>query len=146
MRLTGLPVPLDLPPDPVRLTADSSTGWPCRRCLQDAEVGEVVILVRYDPWTIDSPYRQPGPIFVHERPCDPWFGTDLPAQQTSRLLSVRVIDHDGQQVAGDVVAGTALATRLEDAFADDRTAFVHLHNAGPGCFAARVDRDDPATR
>lgn len=145
MRLTGLPAPLQLSADRVRRVADSSPGWPCRRCLRDAQVGEVLLLLSYDPWTVDSPYRQPGPVFVHERDCEPWAGDALPEQQTSRLLSVRVIDHHGMQVAGDVVPGTHLRARLEQAFSNDDTAFVHLHNAGPGCFAARVDRDATAT-
>ena len=29
---------------------------------------------------------------------------------------------------------------LDRVLADHRVSFVHLHNAGPGCFAARVDR------
>jgi hypothetical protein len=141
MRITGLPAPLLLPPEPIRMVADSSSGWPCRRCLRDAEAGEVLLLVSYDPWTVPSPYRQPGPVFVHERSCEPWLGEGLPEQQTSRLMSVRVIDHDGMQVAGDVVPGSRLAVRLEEALSSADTAFVHLHNAGPGCFAARVDHD-----
>lgn len=144
MRTVGLPAPLHLPADPVRLTADSSPGWPCRRCLTDAEVGEVLLLVPYDPWTVASPYRQAGPVFVHERDCAPWSGEGLPEQQTSRLMSVRAIGHDGMQLTGDVVPGEHLHERLERAFADDAVAHVHLHNAGPGCFAARVDRGSPA--
>jgi hypothetical protein len=103
-------------------------------------VGEVVLLVSYDPWTTDSPYRQAGPVFVHERDCEPWTGDELPQQLTSRLLSVRVIDHRGMQIAGEVVQGSDLAVELERRFSDPETAYVHLHNAGPGCFAARVDR------
>lgn len=141
MRLTALPAPLQLPAEPSRHVADSPSGWPCRRCLQDAQAGEVVLLVSYDPWLVDSPYRQAGPVFVHERDCAGWAGAGMPQQQTSRLLSVRVIDHEGRQVAGDVVPGRQVQARLEQAFADPATAFVHLHNAGPGCFAARVDRD-----
>lgn len=140
MRISGLPAPLHLSTSPVRRTADSKPGWPCRRCLRDAEVGEVLLLVSYDPWTTDSPYRQPGPVLVHERDCEPWTGDELPRQLTSRLLSVRVVDHQGMQVAGKVVPGDELAVELERRLADPGTAFVHLHNAGPGCFAARVDR------
>ncbi len=100
----------------------------------------MLLLLTYDPWTMDSPYRQAGPVFVHERACAPWADEGLPQQQTSRVLSVRVMDQNGMQVAGDVVPGERLAARLERAFAHEDTAFVHLHNAGPGCFAARVDR------
>ena len=141
MQITGLPAPLHPSSEPVRRVADISPGWPCRRCLHDAEVGEVLLLVSYDPWTTDSPYRQPGPVFVHERDCEPWTGDELPKQQTTRLLSVRVIDREGMQIAGDVVPGNELRASLERTFSNPETAFVHLHNAGPGCFAARVDRD-----
>lgn len=141
MRLSGLPAPLHVPDGAVRRVADSSPGWPCRRCLRDAQVGETLLLVTYDPWVVDSPYRQAGPVFVHEDGCEPWAGPGLPEQQTSRLLSLRVLDGQGMQVAGDVVPGAQLQDRLDRAFAEETTAFVHLHNAGPGCFAARVDRD-----
>ena len=100
----------------------------------------MLLLVSYDPWTTDSPYRQAGPVFVHERDCEPWTGDELPEQLTSRLLSVRVIDHQGMQIAGEVVPGSELAVELERRLCNTETAFVHLHNAGPGCFAARVDR------
>jgi hypothetical protein len=38
-----------------------------------------------------------------------------------------------------VAKGSELA--LDDVLSDPLGSFVHLHNAGPGCFAARVDRD-----
>lgn len=140
MRLTGLPAPLHVPADATRMVADSAPRWPCRRCLHDAQVGETLTLLSYDPWLVDSPYRQAGPVFVHERGCEPWAGVGLPEQQTSRLLSVRLLDEQGMQVAADVVPGAQLQARLDQAFSDETIAFVHLHNAGPGCFAARVDR------
>ena len=40
----------------------------------------------------------------------------------------------------EVVEGVALVDALERRFADHATAFVHVHNAGPGCFAVRVTR------
>lgn len=39
-----------------------------------------------------------------------------------------------------VVPGDELSTVLTARFADPGTAFVHVHNAGPGCFAVRVAR------
>lgn len=99
-----------------------------------------MLLVPYDPWLLDSPHRQSGPIYVHTEACPPWRGHGLPEQQTRRVLSLRAIDHAGAQVSGDVVAGTAAADRLQQLLDDPVVAFVHVHNAGPGCFAARVDR------
>lgn len=140
MRLTGLPIPLTLPTEPIRQVADSPHAYPCRRCLCDARPGEVLLLVSYDPWTTDSVYRQPGPIFVHERECIPWSGDGLPEQQRRRLLSLRGYDSSGMSTVAEVIAGDTAEKRLEDVLADGRTAFVHLHNAGPGCFAARAER------
>lgn len=65
------PVPLlfrgvtDLPTDGVRQVVTEPHRAPCRRCLTDAEPGEEVRLVSYDPFVLDSPYRSPSPVFVH---------------------------------------------------------------------------------
>ena len=140
MRISGLPAPLTVPPDAPRQLADAPHAYPCRRCLTDAEPGEVLRLVGYDPWTLDSPYRQPGPVFVHERACETAVVTELPEQQRRRLLSVRAFDAAGLPTVAEVVPGDDVTARLEELLDDERTAFVHLHNAAPGCFAARVDR------
>jgi hypothetical protein len=39
-----------------------------------------------------------------------------------------------------VVEGERLETALDRMFRDPRAAFVHVHNAKPGCFAVRVER------
>jgi hypothetical protein len=100
----------------------------------------VLRLVGYDPWTLDSPYRQPGPVFVHERACETAVVTELPEQQRRRLLSVRAFDAAGLPTVAEVVPGDDVTARLEELLDDERTAVGHLHNAAPGCFAARVDR------
>jgi hypothetical protein len=43
----------------------------------------------------------------------------------------------------EVVEGTALEPLIESMFADPAVAFLHVHNAKRGCFAARVDRGRP---
>lgn len=40
----------------------------------------------------------------------------------------------------DVFEGTELVERIEAFFADPSVAYLHVHNAKRGCFAARVDR------
>ena len=37
--------------------ADEKPSFPCRQCLRDAEIGEELLLVSYDPFEIDSPYN-----------------------------------------------------------------------------------------
>ena len=87
--------------------ADASDAFPCRRCLTDAEPGETLLLLSYDPWLVDSPYRQPGPVFVHEQ-CETAVVTALPEQQRRRLLSVRAFDAEGMARDAFVVHGSEL--------------------------------------
>ena len=47
-----------------RMVVEETPGTPCRVSLQDAEVGETVILVPFLHNAVASPYRASGPIFV----------------------------------------------------------------------------------
>lgn len=146
--LVPLPAPLpdlDLAAGTVRrVVADVSPGFPCRRCLRDAAVGEGLVLLSYDPFLGTSPYRQPGPVYVHEGACAPDGSLSLadgvPEQLASRLLSVRAFDGEHGMVDASVTAGGELAQVAGRLLGRDGVAYLHVHNAGPGCFAVRVDR------
>ncbi len=151
LTLIPLPTPLDpvetLDPATVRLIdVDEPSAYPCRRCLRDALPGERVVLLSYDPFLGDSPYRQPGPIFVHAEPCSPVPSRELPEQLMRRRLSVRSFDAAHLMLDGVVVEGAALEATADALLADDAVAYLHVHNAGPGCFAVRIDRSPEADR
>jgi hypothetical protein len=123
-----------------RVVADAPTGFPCRRCLRDAAVGDELLLLGYDPFRVDSPYAGRGPVYVHAGGCPPHDDDgDLPPAVAGRkLLSVRGYDAAGRLVDTDVLAPPALRRRA-DAMLERDAAFVHVHVAGPGCFLARLD-------
>jgi len=139
MRVIPLPAPLEHDPGAVRVVADEPHFYPCRRCLRDAEAGETMILLGYDPFLGASPYAGRGPIYVHERDCSPFAGDDLPDQLTRRLLSVRAYDEQHMLVGADVTDGGELAGVARRLLNSDGAAYLHVHNARPGCFAARID-------
>jgi hypothetical protein len=121
-----------------RTVADGPS--PCRRCLRNAVVGEPLVLLPYDPFTVESPYTGEGPIFVHADGCRP---SDLEAgevceQVIGRVLSVRAYDDAAMMLDAEVLAGERLADRAR-ALLDEGHSFLHVHFAGPGCFAFRVD-------
>jgi hypothetical protein len=64
----------------------------------------------------------------------------VPDQLRRRLLSVRGFDEQGMLRDADVAQGTALEPLIERLFADPIVAYLHIHMARPGCYAARVDR------
>ena len=121
--------------------ADEHPGFPCRQCLNDAEIGEELLLVSYDPFTIDSPYRSASPIFLHRAPCTPPADRrTLPRQLTSRLLSVRSFDTRALMIDAAVVPGGELADTLTRFLGNEDADHVDVHNASRGCWAVRVER------
>ena len=124
--------------------ADAKPSYPCRQCLRDAEIGEELILVSYDPFEASgtaSPYRSASPIFLHREACTPYSPErELPEQLTCRTLSVRAFDADEMMVDAAIIQGTALGDTLDGLLANSEVHHVHVHNASRGCFAALVQR------
>jgi hypothetical protein len=123
------------------VVADKVPGFPCRVGLADAAVGEELLLLPFTHQPGDSPYRSSGPIFVRRgavAPCLP--AGFIPEYVSGRLMSVRAYDADHWMVDATVSEGTALAPELERMLADERVAYLHLHNARRGCYSCRVER------
>ena len=49
-----------------RMIADEKPGYPCRVSLEDANIGEEVILFPYEHHKVATPYKSSGPIFVRK--------------------------------------------------------------------------------
>lgn len=124
-----------------RVTADAKPGYPCRVTLEDAEPGEVLLLVNHRSRPAGTPFAATHAIYVregarvaarHDDATPPVFAT--------RTLSLRGFDRDGMlrdaRLAAPGEADAAIRAMLADAAIDH----IDAHNAAPGCFAARVDR------
>jgi hypothetical protein len=120
--------------------ADSKPGYPCRQCLRDAEINDELLLVSYDPFVLDSPYRSWSPIFIHKATCAFESRKTLPDQLTIRQLSVRAFDANELMTDAAVIDGTDLDQTLRDMFADENVEVIHVHNAARGCWATNVAR------
>jgi hypothetical protein len=125
----------------LRVTADSPHAFPCRVSLQDAEPGETLLLLNYEHQPALTPYRATHAIYVreHAEEAHPAPG-EIPEVLRRRTLSVRGFTETGILQLADLTEGTDLATALQTMFANPDIAYVHIHNAKPGCYAARADR------
>ncbi len=122
----------------VRRIADS--GSPCRISLTDAESGDELLLVNYEHHPVDSPYRMRFAIFVR-RGEERYDAIDrVPEQLRKRTLAVRAFDADGMMVGRELIDGPDLEQAIERLFTEPKAAYLHVHFAAPGCYAARVDR------
>ena len=124
-----------------RIQVDAQPGYPCRVSLRDADIGTSVILLNYTHHDAPTPYKASHAIYVCEgapqaRPAK----NSIPSVFLIRPISLRGFDEAGEMVAADLAEGDQLSTAIETLFENKRISYIHLHNAKPGCFAARVIR------
>ncbi len=124
-----------------RMIVDSNPGFPCRVSLTDAEIGETVILAPFAHHDVNSPYQSTGPIFVREAAQTARLEVnEIPLMLRHRLLSVRAYNEKTLMKTAKVVEGQALEETIRQLFSDSKIAYLHIHNAAPGCFNCVVKR------
>ena len=124
-----------------RRVADAAPGYPCRISLMDAAVGEELLLLSYAHLDEDSPYRAAGPIYVrrHAQPRTLAVG-EVPPYVSARQISLRGYSARHLMVDAQVCEGTEVAEQIQRMFDDPKIAYLHLHNARPGCYSCRAER------
>lgn len=129
----------------LRRRADSDFGFPCRISLEDAAVGDELLLLPYEHHPVHSPYRASGPIYVrpHVRQAVLSAGR-VPAYVARRLISFRAYDHAHLMRTAEVAPGEQAGALLEAMLEDPEVACVHLHNARPGCYSCVARRTQDA--
>lgn len=123
-----------------RCIAGDDGGYPCRISLTDARPGDELLLLNYEHQDADSPFRSRHAIYVRRGEQRYDAVNAVPEQLRRRLLSVRGFDADGMLTGADVVDGGALESAITPLLANPRVAYLHVHFAKPGCYAARVER------
>ena len=139
--LFGLPDDALKAHDAKRIVADSKPGFPCRISLEEAEVGESLLLVNYEHHPHDSPYKSRHAVFVREGASQAHIQPDtVPDNWGHRLLSLRGFDISHDIIQAECCKGTDLPEMIKTVFENPDVDYIHIHNAKPGCFAARVTR------
>lgn len=119
----------------------SSPGTPCRVSMADAKVGETVILLNYDHQPAESPFKASHAIFVRENAEQAELKPNsIPEVIAIRLISVRLFNAEHMMIDANVVEGKHLEDEINNAFSNNEVAYIHLHYAKPGCFAAKVTK------
>lgn len=125
-----------------RRIVDAPIGYPCRVTLEDAPVGETVLLLNYEHQPAETPYRSAYAIFVREAAKESArFEGALPAAIVRRAhISLRAFSPDGHLISAEVSPGAEAHAVLERLLVETDVGYVHLHNAAYGCYLARADR------
>ena len=123
----------------VRRIADKA-GYPCRISLTDAAAGDELILTNYEHHAVASPYRMRFAVYVRKGEQTFDAVDEVPAQLRTRTLAVRGYDAGGMMTGWELIDGGKLEEAIERQFAEPRAAYLHVHFAAPGCYAAHIER------
>ena len=125
----------------IQQIVDQYPGYPCRVSLEDAQIGETVLLFPYKHHDVDSPYQSTGAIYIRlageEAQLQP---NEIPKMLIHRLLSLRVYDQNAMMIDARTTPGTELERYIKQIFSNPRAEYIHVHNAGPGCYNCQVNR------
>ncbi|WP_299443309.1 DUF1203 domain-containing protein [uncultured Aquimarina sp.] len=125
----------------LRILVDQKPGFPCRVSLEDANIGEEVLLFSYQHHDAASPYKASGPIFARKNAKTSIMKTnEIPTMLTDRLLSVRGYDNDSMMIDAKTIHGLTLFDTIQVLFNNSKIKYLHIHNANPGCYNCQVDR------
>jgi hypothetical protein len=124
-----------------RYAVDQSPGYPDRIEMRDMAVGETALLLNHVHQPADTPYRASHAIFVREGAEVAYEAIDtIPPVLQRRTLSLRAFDAEHQMIDADLAEGSEAAVVIERLLAQTQVAYVHVHYAKRGCYAARVER------
>lgn len=123
-----------------RVRVEEKPAAPCRITLDDAEIGETVLLLNYAHQPANTPYHQQGPIFVRESAVQFAAENVIPPALARRTLSLRGFDADHMMVEADLTEGADAPALIQKFFANPHVAYIHAHYARRGCYAALIER------
>ena len=126
-----------------RMVVDEKPGYPCRVSLEDAEIGEEVILLPYEFHKTNSPYQASGPIFVRKGLKTKNLNVnEIPLMLNHRLLSFRGYNTNGFMIEASTEKGVNTKTVIDQIFKNPEIEYIHIHNSIPGCYNCEVRKID----
>ena len=140
--IRGLDPELARIPEARRVTVTARPGFPCRATLEDAELGETVLLLNHASNDVAGPFRSTFAIYLRagaSRAAE--YRDALPPVFTSRTISLRGFDERGDLRAAELASDEGIDPAIRAMLNRPEIAFINAHNAAAGCFAARIVRD-----
>jgi hypothetical protein len=110
--------------------------------LEDAKVGDTVLLLNYEHQPAETPFRASHAIFVNEKAQATARTVDeLPGALAVRdAVSLRAFRDDGMMIDAGFAPQGEVEAGIERFLANPAVAYLHAHTVGWGCYLARIDR------
>jgi hypothetical protein len=123
-------------------TVEEAKGYgPCRQCLRTFRTGdEDRVLFTFNPVPHGLGLPQPGPIFIHKDPCEPFDAEGVPADLRTLPLFLEAFGRGTWLVRREPVDAASIEADIVAMLRDPAIELVQIRNAEAGCFIARVER------
>jgi hypothetical protein len=113
----------------------------CRSCLRLTEPNERYWLFSYTPFDSDQPYAETGPIFIHDRECDPYSAiAEYPPEFPRHHAVLRAYNAADEIEDAKLVGERRVEEVIAELFENSCVAYIHARNSEYGCFMFRIDR------
>jgi hypothetical protein len=115
---------------------------PCRQCLRTFAVGhERRVLFTYDPFTGTESLPLPGPVFIHEAPCERYAEDGgFPVDMRSHPLTFNAYARGRQLRAQEYVADGCVEPVIERLLGRSDVDYIHVRDTRAGCFDFSIER------
>jgi Protein of unknown function (DUF1203) len=115
---------------------------PCRLCLRTFTVGvDRRILFTYDSFQDKEALPLPGPVFIHEVPCEryPEDG-GFPEDMRAHALTLNAYGRGRRLIAQEYVTDGRVEAAIEHLFARAEVDYIHVRDTSAGCFDFSIER------
>jgi hypothetical protein len=123
--------------------AEVATGrGPCRHCLRTFAIGrDRRVLFTYDAFSGTESLPLPGPVFVHEAPCERYAeDAGFPADVRSHPLTFNAYGRGRRLRAQEYVADGDVEPVIERLLARSDVDYIHVRDTHAGCFDFAIER------
>lgn len=126
------------------LGTSSSTGLPCRHCLQMIKAGEQYLTLSHCPFPEPQPYAESGPIFLHAQSCNAYSEhSSLPTmirEGAPRIVRAYGFDNRIIYGTGKIVEAVEIQDYAAKLLSYKQVAYVHVRSSENNCYTFRIDR------
>jgi hypothetical protein len=123
--------------------AETATAYgPCRQCLRTFAIGtDRRILFTYDAFYGKEDLPLPGPVFIHEEPCERYAEDDgFPVELLAHRLTLNAYGRGRQLVASRYVSNGLVEPELQRLLADANVDYIHVRDTVAGCYDFCIER------
>jgi Protein of unknown function (DUF1203) len=122
---------------------------PCRVSLKPFVPGkDMRLLLSHSPFSIDNPFNQPGPVFIHQHEVEPYsdihrFPPEIKADKKSFPLTLIGYSKDQNMIFTRIVGEDDVDVLIHSIFDEQPgVEFLHARNAQACCFICKIEREE----